>query len=480
MHAQWRAEGETPPAQYTLTFDSHGGSAAAAITADAGTAVSKPADPTRSGYTFTGWFSAETGGTLYPWPHTLTAGITMHAQWQTEGETPPVQYTLTFNSHGGSAAAAITADAGTAVSNPEDPTRSGYTVTGWFSAETGGTLYPWPHSLSASITMHAQWQAAGETPTAQYTLTFDSHGGSAVAAITADAGTAVSKPVDPSRSGYTFTGWFSAETGGTLYPWPHALNADVTIHAQWTPLPYSVTYTLNGGTSATNPVTSYTVESPALTLAAPSRTGYAFVGWYDNADLTGTPVTAILAGSTGDKAFWARWTLIYSVTYTLNGGTNAANPVTSYTVESPDLTLAEPTRPNYTFVGWYDNAGFNGTPVTVIPAGSTGDKAFWARWTISPVDQGITLTIEDFIDPADAAEDTSVTLTKPGGTETLSVSGSDDDTQAAWYMGLVKIGTGSSVSLSADALSLGTHTLRVTALYGGVRHSKEITVTVEQ
>ncbi|MDR1353144.1 MAG: InlB B-repeat-containing protein, partial [Treponema sp.] len=72
---------QTPPAaQYTLTFNTHGGSAVAAISAAGGTQIAKPTDPTRSGFTFTGWFSAETGGTLYAWPHTLTANVTMHAQ----------------------------------------------------------------------------------------------------------------------------------------------------------------------------------------------------------------------------------------------------------------------------------------------------------------------------------------------------------------------------------------------------------------
>jgi uncharacterized repeat protein (TIGR02543 family) len=82
MHAQWREDTVTPPpTQYTITFDSHGGSAVADITADEGTSVDKPADPTRDGYTFQGWYSAETGGTLYSWPHSLTASVTAHARW---------------------------------------------------------------------------------------------------------------------------------------------------------------------------------------------------------------------------------------------------------------------------------------------------------------------------------------------------------------------------------------------------------------
>jgi uncharacterized repeat protein (TIGR02543 family) len=305
--------------------------------------------------------------------------------------------------------AALTAAEGAAVAKPADPTRSGYTFTGWYSAETGGTAYSWPHTLSADVTMHAQWLAEGETPPTQYTLTFDSHGGSAVAALTAAEGAAVAKPADPTRSGYTFTGWYSAASGGTAYSWPHALSASLTMHAQWQVLAYTITYNLNGGTNnAANPA-AYTIESAAITLAAPARNGYTFGGWYGYEDLTGTAVTA-------------------------------------------------------------------------IPAGSTGNKTFWAKWTLSTTAQGITLTIDDFIDPAGGAvPDTVITLRKSGApeTKTLHISGSDDDTQAAWYVGIVQIHTGSSVTLNAASLSLGTHTLRVSVEYGGVRHSKEITLRVE-
>jgi uncharacterized repeat protein (TIGR02543 family) len=76
--------------------------------------------------------------------------------------------------------------------------------------------------------MFAQW-------TPQYTVTFNTNGGSPVAAVTADAGTAVAKPAtDPAKSGHTFSGWFTAASGGTAYTWPHTLTGDVTMHAHWT------------------------------------------------------------------------------------------------------------------------------------------------------------------------------------------------------------------------------------------------------
>jgi uncharacterized repeat protein (TIGR02543 family) len=148
-------ESGSAPSRYTVVFDSQGGSAVSPVSADEGTAVAKPADPARTGYSFLGWFSAASGGTLYTWPHSLTGNVTMYARWQA-GSTPP-QYTLTFDSRGGSAVPPVTADGGTAVPKPADPARAGYSFLGWFSAAAGGALYTWPHTLTGSLTMYARW-----------------------------------------------------------------------------------------------------------------------------------------------------------------------------------------------------------------------------------------------------------------------------------------------------------------------------------
>jgi uncharacterized repeat protein (TIGR02543 family) len=382
-----------------------------AITASEGAAVNKPRDPTRADYVFIGWFSAAAGGSLYTWPHTVTANLTMHAHWRAEEDPPAGQYTLTFNTHGGSAIPAITADQGTAVAKPPDPVRADYVFTGWFSAETGGVLYAWPYPLTANATMHARWRAEGESPPAQYTLTFDTHGGSAIPAITADEGTAVSRPAKPAKEDHTFIAWYSTETGGAAYAWPHILTASVTMHAQWqaeedpSPDQYTLTFDSHGG----------------------------------------SPVAAITADQ----------------------GTNVPEP-------------AAPTRADHTFTGWY-SAATGGTLYT-WPHTLTAGVTMHARWTVNTTAQGITLTMTDFTaPPADQAGGAvtggNITLTKPGGTETVTVAGAGTD--VTWYIGLVQIGIGSNVTLYADTLSLGTHTLRVTAQYGGVRYSKELTVTVE-
>ncbi|MDR0598074.1 MAG: InlB B-repeat-containing protein [Treponema sp.] len=371
------------PEQFTITFNSQGGSAVAPVTADEGTRVSKPADPTKADYTFEGWHSAAEGGTLYTWPHTLNGNVTMYARWAAAGPPPAQQYTITFNSQGGSTVNSITADEGTRVPKPADPTRTNYTFEGWYSATSGGTLYAWPYALNGNITMYARWTAVGQPPVQRHTITFDSQGGSETPPVTAREGTAVAKPADPVLEGYDFQGWFDAETGGTAYAWPHTLNAAVTMYAQWTLATYSISYNLSGGTNAAENPAEYTINSAEITLAAPSRAGYTFGGWFTSSGAAGTAVTVIPAGSTGDRTLYARWAPVsYNISYNLAGGTNAAaNPLT-YTIRSAAINLAAPGRAGHAFDGWFENEGFTGPAVTTIAAGSIGDRAFYAKWTL--------------------------------------------------------------------------------------------------
>ena len=192
--AQWTVN------QYTITFDTAGGSAVTSITLGYGTAIAAPADPTREGYTFTGWNTAI--------PATMPAeNMTITAQWKVN------QYTITFDTNGGSEIAPVTQDYGTPVTDPADPTREGYTFTGWDNAI--------PATMPAeNMTITAQWTVN------QYTITFDTAGGSAVASITQDYGTAITAPAGPTREGYTFTGW--DKTIPATMP-----AGDMTITAQW-------------------------------------------------------------------------------------------------------------------------------------------------------------------------------------------------------------------------------------------------------
>ena len=175
VKAQWEIN------QYTISFDTNGGSEIAPITQDYGTNITAPANPTRKGYTFKGWDKEI--------PATMPAeNITVKAQWEIN------QYTIAFDTNGGSEIAPITQDYGTEITAPDNPTREGYTFIGW-DRDIPVTM------PAENITVTAQWEIN------RYTITFDTAGGSDIAPITQDYGTAITAPADPTREGYTFIGW---------------------------------------------------------------------------------------------------------------------------------------------------------------------------------------------------------------------------------------------------------------------------------
>ncbi|MGL4259846.1 MAG: InlB B-repeat-containing protein [Ruminococcus sp.] len=194
VKAQWEIN------QYTITFDTNGGSEIAPITQDYGTEITAPDNPTRKGYTFKGWNKEI--------PETMPAeNITVKAQWEIN------QYTITFDTNGGSEIAPITQDYGTEITAPDNPTRKGYTFKGWDKEI--------PETMPAeNMTVKAQWEIN------QYTIAFDTNGGSEIAPITQDYGTEITAPDKPTRKGYTFKGWDKEI--------PKTMPAEnITITARW-------------------------------------------------------------------------------------------------------------------------------------------------------------------------------------------------------------------------------------------------------
>ncbi|QNT76193.1 beta strand repeat-containing protein [Dehalogenimonas etheniformans] len=194
---------------YTINFDSAGGSPVVPITQEFGTAIIPPANPTRTGYTFDGWSPTV--------PATMPASnITCVAQWTA------INYTVSFNSQGGSTVANASVAFGATVTQPTDPTWTGYTFGGWFKEAACTTAWNFTSdTITGNTTLYAKWTIN------QYTITFNSDGGSTVSPITQDYGTAVVAPANPTKSGYTFNGWIPLV--------PATMPAsNTTCVAQWT------------------------------------------------------------------------------------------------------------------------------------------------------------------------------------------------------------------------------------------------------
>ena len=174
-------------------------------------------------------------------------------------------------------------------------------------------------------------------------------------------------------------------SNGKFYVPGDSVPADVTaLTVQWTAPTYTVTLNTNGGTINSGNVTGYTygVGATLPTAGDMTYTGHTFKGWYDNENLTGSPVTAIGGTEMGNKEYWAKWEINqYTITYDLDGGTAAEGNPDSYTVETDAFTLKNPTRPGFTFTGW-SGTGLTGEDnlTVTIQKGSTGNRSYTAHW----------------------------------------------------------------------------------------------------
>ena len=164
---------------------------------------------TRAGYTQVGWSTVDGGEKVYGFEdvYTQNEALTLYPVWNTN------KYTITFDTNGGSEIAPITQDYGTEITAPDNPTRKGYTFKGWDKEI--------PETMPAeNMTVKAQWEIN------QYTITFDTNGGSDIAPITQDYGTEITAPDKPTRKGYTFKGWDKEI--------PKTMPAEnITITARW-------------------------------------------------------------------------------------------------------------------------------------------------------------------------------------------------------------------------------------------------------
>ena len=402
--------------QYTTNVNPASRTAGAAVNPNTVTSY-KVTDPnvtiqpmTWPGYTFDGWYDnqlfAGTPVTTLVTSAAPAGDKHYYAKWTAKN------YNLAYHLNDSATQPANNPDAGFTTYTAESPdhtfgtpTRPGYTFLGWFT-DAGLTTAAPATLMSAQgdtnpTDLYAKWSAP-----LPYSITYVMNdttpaGHTASNPATNPGGFDVTDPTinlqAPTRTGYTFLGWY-ADAGLTtpISSINPATAVNYTVYAKWSaPNAYNVQWALNdtvpAGLTAANPnasLTSYTVEDADYTLRPATRTGYTFENWYDNAALTGTPVTTLHTMDAEDKHYYAKWgnALSYPITYVMNdSATSPASAVTpnSYTVEDADFALGIPTRNGASFQGWYDNAALTGTPITTLHTADAAAKTYYAKWQLN-------------------------------------------------------------------------------------------------
>lgn len=298
LYARWSAN------SFTISFDANGGSVSTSSKkVSYGSAYGDLPVPVKDGSGFNGWFTSKTGGNVVTSSTvvSLSSDQTLYAQWTANA------YTVTLNANEGSVSnESITVKNGSAYGNLPTPTREGYTFTGWYTSKSGGSKIASDTvaTITSAQTLYAQWKVN------TYTVTLDANGGSVSASsINVDYGSTYSGLPTPTRTGYSFNGWYTAAEGGTKVTEQTKVTKteNHTLYAQWTHATYTITFNANGG-SVSTPSKTVTYGSTYGTLPTPTRDYYTFNGWYTSASGGSKVTSSTEVSQTKNHTLYARWT----------------------------------------------------------------------------------------------------------------------------------------------------------------------------
>ncbi len=252
--------------EFTVTFDSDGGTFVEEQVVEKNDYATKPTNPTKEGYNFLYW---ELGNAEYDFGTEVTKDITLVAKYEENSGSSGISYLVTFNSASGSDVASQTIATGSKITKPANPTKEGYKFLYW---ELENKEYDFETVVTKDITLVAKWL---ET----YTVTFNVEGGSKVSSQTIDSGLKATKPSTPTKSGYTFLGWY---LNNVEYDFKSGVTKNITLVAKWEPTVSVTKYTVTFNSSGGSTVASQSIPngSKATKPTNPTRSGYTFKGWY--------------------------------------------------------------------------------------------------------------------------------------------------------------------------------------------------------
>ncbi len=371
-----------------IIFHNTGDSTIAPVYHNFGDVIDDVPTPTKTGYTFGGWYLDETySGSAYVFTTMPENDLDVYGKWTIE------TYTVSFDKNYTGAVndiANIPATFGSTITMPT-VSREGYDFLGWFDTDAaeGGVQYTDVKVFEdlgvagTELKLYARWDIK------EYTISFYVNGGSAVSDITEDYGTAITAPEAPTKTGYTFGGWYKdPEFGGSAYEFTTMPAENIDLYAKWNVNSYTISFEENGGSTVSDITKNYGASVTAPT--APTKAGYDFGGWYENENLSGSKYVFTTMPAE-NFTLYAKWDIhTYTVDFNMNGGAPQAASKTAQFNETITLPAAgtDFTKAGYEFGGWFDNAGCTGDSVGTasytLPAQAANNDhiTLYAKWII--------------------------------------------------------------------------------------------------
>lgn len=362
---------------YNATFETNGGSA---VEPQSISSLSSAPATTREGYVFRGWYlTSDFSDAGISYPYTLTGDTTFYAKWEAvSAENHIVDFITNTEETVNSRKICSVVEAAPEV------TREGYTLVGWYeNPACTGNAVTFPFTPTGTTVLYAKWE---KIPEQSFLVDFDTNGGTSVHAKICS--TVDSEPATV-REGYIFAGWYdNAECSGNPIAFPYKVTKETILYAKWTPVEaaeFTVSFDTHGGSTVSDVKCSVIEKQPETT-----RNGYVLLGWYDNAEYTGNPLTFPYK-VTKDITLHAKWEAKVSDMYTVRFETGIGSAIAARQTKTISTAPVTTVAGNYRFDGWYDNAEFKGSPIS-FPYTVTADVTLYARWS----ETGFTLFFETF------------------------------------------------------------------------------------
>ena len=358
VYAKWTAN------TYTVTFVNVD-STVATQSVTYGEKAIKPADPTRDGFIFDGWYTNKACTDAYDFGTAVSGDVTLYAGWKEVGS----YFTVSFDTNGGAAIDAQVVEKGAAATQPADPVREGYVFDGWYADKECSKAFDFNSPITGNATAYAKWAEA-------VTVTFEAAGATTKpeAKVIKKGASLGSLPVvQNTNEEIYFAGWIDSE--GSSVSGATTFDKDATLNAVWAAEKDVFFVTFKDGDNVYEVVT--VIDGEPVEIADPTKAGYTFKGWYTDKDCTaghewysGSTIGAEV------EAMYAKWEAnTYTVTF-VSGESTVATQSVKYGEKAAQP--ADPSRDGYDFTGWYADASC--TKAFDFSGAVSGDTTVYAGW----------------------------------------------------------------------------------------------------
>lgn len=297
--------GKWIPEEYTISFNSNGGTEIASVKVLRDQLLAVPTEPIKTGFAIEGWYLDAELTQKYDFSTLVVQNFTLYAKWKI------AEWTVTFATNGGSIIENISVSHEGVVPSITSPVKQDYTFSGWYLNSQLTVSFTPEMMIIEDITLYAKWTRI------IYSMSFNSNGGTPIGTKTILSGEIVTKPTDPTKSGFLFAGWYVDSSLTMLYNWEGAVRENLNLHAQWVVDPnipqerHTIIFDPDGG-SEVNSIEVVENEK-AIPPTSPTKEGYTFGGWYiditdENAFDFNTPIIH-------DYVLIAKWLSNHTVTF---------------------------------------------------------------------------------------------------------------------------------------------------------------------